>query len=50
MGLEKVVIGARVFVIDRDQKVLFTRAEVQKARDRFAKEAGKKIKRELGGV
>lgn len=43
MGLEKKAIGAKVYLIDRSQNLLFSYAEVEKARSRFKKEKAKAL-------
>lgn len=46
MGFRKVVIGARVFAADDDEKLLLTKAEHTKAQGRYQKELAKKLARE----
>lgn len=41
MGLEQKQIGARIFIIDRGNKLLFTKSELVVARKRFEKEYAK---------
>lgn len=43
MALQKKAIGAIVYFKDDANKLLFTHAEVTKARDRYAKELAKKL-------
>lgn len=46
MTLKEYPLGARVFIVDEEQKVLFTKKEIQIARDRFYNAAIKQKKKE----
>jgi len=41
MGLEQKQIGTRIFLIDRKDKLLFTKTELKTARARYVKEFAK---------
>ena len=43
MGLQKKAIGASIYFIDRDNALLFTFAEVEKARVRYKNEKAKAL-------
>jgi len=45
MALEEKIIGTRVFMIDRQNNLLFTKSELKVARVRFEKELAKAISR-----
>lgn len=46
MGLKKVVIGARVMIVDNENKVMFTKGDWDKAKTRYTKELARKIAKE----
>ena len=43
MTLEKRAIGTRIMYVDNDNKLIFTKTELKKARNRYQKELAKKI-------
>lgn len=43
MALRKVVIGTRVMIADNENKVMFTKGDWDKARQRYEKELAKKF-------
>ena len=47
MALKTVQIGARVLVVDNDNKVMFTKGDWIKAEERYRKELARKITKEL---
>lgn len=48
MGLRQTTIGAKVYVVDDERQLLFTKGEIEKAKKRFGREAGKKIAQQGG--
>jgi len=43
--LRKIVVGSRVFFLDDQNKLLFTKAELEEARQRFIRERQRRIAR-----
>jgi hypothetical protein len=47
MAITQTTVGAKVYFVDNDNKLLFTKGELQIARKRFQKELAKKISKEV---
>lgn len=47
MALQREQIGNRVFIVDRDNKLIFTITEVKKAQKRFDREASRELRQRI---
>lgn len=43
MGIKKTVVGQRVYYVDNDNNLLFTKTELKDARSRYKKKLASKI-------
>lgn len=47
MTIERMELGNRVFFVDKEEKLIFTKTDLQQARKRYEREASRELKRRL---